>query len=75
MPKVKSMVKKNLVEIAKGQRTCHHDRSRKIPKGEICLVVYDGYRDRHCYCKEVALRMITEARDQLNRIESLIANG
>lgn len=69
MAKVKSLIKRHSVEIALHKRTCRHTRN-PIPKGSLCLVVYDGPRDRHPYSTEVAARMIAQARTTLDEIEA-----
>lgn len=68
MRRVKSLLKKIDVEVAKGKRTCTNNGSA-ICKGEICIVVKDGIHDQHPYCREVALRMIEVARGRLVEIE------
>lgn len=68
MGRVKSLLKKIDVEVAKGKRTCTNNGSA-IRKGEVCLVVKDGIHDRHPYCRDVALKMIEVARDRLDEIE------
>ena len=69
MPKVKSMLKRIEVEVAERQRKCRHTGGI-IVRGDSCLVIFDGYRDRHCYSRDVALRMIASARQVLDGIES-----
>ncbi len=71
MAKIKSLVKKHAVEIAVRRRTCANNGST-IHKGETCLVVFDGPRDRYCYCREVAQKMIDQARLTLLEIESAL---
>lgn len=73
MPKKKSLLKKIEVEVARKKRTCKHTRCA-IPMGRSCLVVFDGPRKRFCYSKEVALKMIAEARAQLEAVENQLAN-
>jgi hypothetical protein len=74
MAKVKSLIKRHSVETALHKRTCKHTRN-PIPKGEVCLVVYDGPRDRHPYSKEVAMKMISQARTALDEIEASLSSG
>ena len=68
MPCPKQMIKTCEVEIARAKRTCTFT---KVPifKGSACLVVYEGPRDRSCYSREIALRMIKQARVRLDEIE------
>jgi hypothetical protein len=68
MAKVKSLIKRHAVELALGKRTCSHT-GNPIPKGDLCLVVFDGPRDRHPYSTEVAAKMIAQARIKLDEIE------
>jgi hypothetical protein len=67
MPKRKSLLKKTEVEQAKHARTCRHG-GEKIPSGSVCLVLFDGPRERFCYSREVALLMIEDARQKLNEL-------
>lgn len=69
MAAVKSMLKRCVVEIAQRKRTCKHSRL-EIIKGEKCLVIFDTQFDRFCYSKPVALRMIEQARQALNELET-----
>ena len=69
MPHLKQMVKRSEVEIAKAKRTCKFT-SEPIVKGSICLVIYDGPRDRSCYSQRIALDMINLARERLDELES-----
>lgn len=62
------MVKRSIVEIAKAKRTCKFT-SESITKGSICLVIYDGPRDRSCYSQVIALEMIKLARERLDELE------
>ena len=68
MPRPKQMVKTCQVEIARAKRTCAFT-SAPIFKGNLCLVVYEGPRDRFCYSREIALRMIKQARERLDEVE------
>ena len=68
MPRPKQMVKRADVEVAERRRKCKFSGA-SIPKGSACLVVYDGPRDRFCYSRSVALKMIVLARDQLKILE------
>jgi hypothetical protein len=69
MPRLKQMVKRCDIEIAKAKRTCKFT-NESIVKGSICLVIYDGPRDRSCYSKRIALDMINLARERLDELES-----
>lgn len=68
MAKVKSLIKRYSVEVALHKRTCTHTRN-PIPKGHLCLVVFDGPRDRHPYSTDVAAKMIAQARTALDEME------
>jgi hypothetical protein len=68
MPRLKQMVKRSDAEIAKAKRTCKFT-GEPIMKGSICLVIYDGPRDRSCYSQRIALDMINLARERLNQLE------
>ena len=71
MPRVKQMVKRALVETAKAQRRCKFTMEA-IPKDAVCLVVYEGPRDRSCYSAPVALEMLGAARAKLDEIEAAL---
>jgi hypothetical protein len=68
MPRPKQVVKPSQVEIAKAKRTCKFT-GESIVKGSVCLVVYDGPRDRSCYSHRTALEMIKLARTRLDELE------
>ncbi len=68
MPRPKQMVKRSEVEVAKRRRTCKFSGAA-IGKGGVCLVVYDGPRDRSPYCRDVGLEMIRQARARLDELE------
>ena len=68
MPRHKQMIKRCRVEVAERRRTCKFT-NESITKGSICLVVYDGPRDRSCYSRDVALEMIRLARERLDELE------
>lgn len=72
MARVKSLLKRHVVETARGKRTCKHTGAA-IEKGDICLVVFDGPRDRHPYGKEVARKMIEQARNTLSEAEAALS--
>jgi hypothetical protein len=74
MPKVKQMVKRAEVEIAKAKRTCKFTKDT-IVKGTACLVVYEGARDRSCYSLETAGEMIKAARVRLDELETTISTA
>lgn len=71
MPRVKQMVKRAMVETAKAQRRCKFTK-QAIPKGTVCLVVYEGRRNRSCYSVPVALEMLGAARVKLDEIEAAL---
>ena len=71
MARLKQMVKRTEVEVAKAKRTCKFT-SEPIVKGSICLVIYDGPRDRSCYSQGIALEMIKLARGRLDELERLL---
>ena len=71
MPRPKQMVKRSEVEVAKRRRTCKFSGTA-IGKGEMCLVVYDGQRDRFPYCRDVGLEMIGLARARLDALEEAL---
>jgi hypothetical protein len=62
------MVKRSTVEVAKARRTCKFTR-QSITKGTICMVIFDGPRDRACYSQKIALDMIQQARTYLLDLE------
>lgn len=68
MPRLKQMVKRSRVEIAKARRTCKFT-NESITKNSVCLVIYDGPRERSCYSRDIALKMIRSARERLNELE------
>jgi hypothetical protein len=74
MGKVKSLIKRYAVETAIRKRTCTYSGS-PIPKGELCLVVFDGPRDHHPYSKEIAVKMISQGRNTLDEIERLLTQS
>jgi len=68
MARLKQMVKRSAVELAKAKRTCKFT-GQSITKGTICMVIYDGPRDRACYSRKIALDMIQQARCYLLDLE------
>lgn len=68
MRRTKTLLKKTSPEVAQRRRHCANT-GRTIPMGEPCLVVFDGPRQRFCYSREVALRMIEHAREDLKSLE------
>ena len=66
MAKLKQLVKRTEIEIAERKRTCKFTRN-DIPMGTTCVVVYEASRDRRCYSKEVAIKMIANARNDSTR--------
>jgi hypothetical protein len=67
MGKIKSMIKKCVVETAEHKRTCRRT-GNAIPRGERCLVIFDGPRARHCYSRTIALEMVGASQAQLQGI-------
>lgn len=67
MGRLKSIVKTFEVQTAQRRRTCTGTNQR-IAKGEKCLVIRDGYRDEHPYCREQALKIV---EDGLNKLKAL----
>ena len=68
MPRVKNLLKRIEVQTAKGTRTCVFS-GRDILKGEQCIRVWDAPRDVSGYSREVALKMIADARERLDQYE------
>lgn len=73
MPKMKQMVKLSDIQIAKGRHTCKFTK-QPISKDSICLVLYEGPRDRFCYTQETALEMIKQARTRLDELENALTS-
>jgi hypothetical protein len=67
--KPKSLLKKHEVQIAKAKRTCKNS-GETIGKGEVCLVVWDSQYDRRPYSKNIAFKIIADARQTLAEIEN-----
>ena len=75
MPRHKQLVKRSEIEVAKRRRTCKFSGT-SISKDAVCLVVYDGPRDRSPYCRGVGLEMIKLARARLDELEEeLVKNA
>jgi hypothetical protein len=74
MPNLKQMVKRTDIEIAKAKRTCRFTGDN-IAKGSICLVIYDGPRDRSCYSQRIGLEMIKAARVRLDALEATLSGS
>lgn len=68
MPRHKQMLKRSHVEVAKKRCMCKFT-SQSITGGSVCLVVFDGPRDRFVYSREVGLEMIRLARERLDKLE------
>lgn len=68
MGKRKSLLKRVEVETAQRKRTCKFSGD-EIASGQLCIVVYDAPRIHKGYCREVALKMIDDARKQLDYLE------
>ena len=73
MPKMKQMVKRTEVEIAKARRTC---KFSKVPilKGETCLMLFESSRDRFCYSQGTGLHMVKLARERLDELERQLSS-
>lgn len=69
--KRKALLKKHEVQVAERKRTCKNS-GEVIVKGEVCLVVWDSQYDRKPYSREIALRMISDARQALDEIEAAL---
>jgi ribosomal protein L24E len=74
MARLKQIVKRTDVEVAKARRTCKFSKA-SIEKGEPCLVVYDGSRDRNCYSSKTAFAMIKMARARLDVLEQKLSEA
>ncbi len=68
MPKRKSLLKRVEIEKAQRKRTCKFTGA-DIASGQLCIVVYDAPRIYKGYCRDVALKMIEDARKQLDEME------
>lgn len=65
---LKQIVKSIDIEVAKRKRACRYSKN-PILKDEKCMVVYEGPRSRFCYSKDVALKMIENARLRLDELQ------
>ncbi len=72
MARLKQMVKKSVVEVAKAKRKCKFT-GQSIVKGTVCMVVHGGPRDRACYSQKIALDMIRQARTYLLDLEKKLS--
>ena len=72
MARLKQMVKRSDVEIAKAKRNCRFS-GEAIRKGTVCMVIYDGPRKRACYSKKIAMEMIDQARRYLLDLEEQLS--
>lgn len=68
MPKRKSLLKRVEIETAQRKRKCKFTGGA-ISKGETCIVVYDAPREYKGYCRDIALKMIEDARQRLDEME------
>ena len=68
---MKQMIKRTEVEQAQRRRKCKFS-GKAIEKDSLCLVLYEDSRDRYCYSKDVALKMIDKARSRLNELEDML---
>jgi hypothetical protein len=69
MPKMKQMIKRTEIEQAQRRRKCKFS-AEPIEKGSLCLVLHEDSRDRYCYSKDVALKMIEQAKARLSELEN-----
>lgn len=67
------MVHRVVVEKAKRQRRCGHDRSHGIKAGDVCISIHEGMFKRKGYCRTCARLMIEFSRKQLNLLEGRLA--
>lgn len=74
MPRHKQLVKRSCIEVAERRRTCKFT-GESITGGSVCLVVYDGPRDRFVYSRDVGLEMIRLARERLDELEKELSAG
>jgi len=69
MPKrVKSILHSYEIAQVKTKRTCAHFGTDMV-KGDLCLIIKEGYRKSNPYCDKAVLKMIEQARDDLNKLE------
>jgi len=67
MPQLRSLLKSVKVEVARGRRSCGHNRAHKILKGEKCLA-FKGMQNPKSYCQQCAKAMISEAQRELQEM-------
>jgi hypothetical protein len=72
MSRVKLILKRSVVEVAKAKRT-YRFSGEAVPKGSICMVVYNGPRERAGYSQRVAFEMVKLARARLDEIEKQLS--
>lgn len=72
MPKLKQMVKRVEIESAQRKRKCKFTGD-DIIKDSLCMVLYEDSRDRYCYSKDIAIKMIEEARKRLDELEKQLS--
>lgn len=70
MPRLKQIVKRGEVEVAKRRRICKFSRA-SIGMGESCLVIREG-QNRFTYCRDTSLEMIRQARERLDELEGAL---
>lgn len=74
MPKkAKSILHSYEIEQVKTKRTCAHFGTEMV-KGEPCLVIKEGYRKSNPYSTKAVLKMIEQARDDLNKLEETFSS-
>ncbi len=71
MPKIKRLLKRCEIELAKRVRTCRSTK-KSILKDTKCVVVYDSQYKKHTYSSEAAFKMIQKARKDLDELEQLL---
>ena len=72
MAQVRRVLGHVAVEIAKGRRKCHRNRTKHvIRKGRPCLVITEpSYQGSKNYCPQCAKEILDRARSDLDRVES-----
>ncbi len=75
MPRFKSVLKSCVVETAKGKRSCRHNKSHSILKGQKCLVIREGSYRRYVYCVVCAEKMLRADEDKIEGISAQLSDG
>ena len=68
MAKMKSLFKTVIITEAGKKRTCKHDKTHSIQKGEYVLIIKEGLYEKP-YCKKCAKIIIKQAKDILDDLE------